>query len=432
MDGGAVARLLSLVSEDPAALVDAFFERREELELMPAGESCGIRTRREEGFAIRLVSGDQTWMVSRDAIDGDLVLEAVRRTARRMAQGLALAPRLRSLPWEDSGDRAEMMAFPAQVETRLRKRRLAFPCRLLLRRHRRWIKVIGREFVGDTEVEEFWSLRADLPGGPWGTLVPALTSDAAEKVASSLSGLFRSRHAVPPSRGRVDLLLGPSAAAVFLHEAVAHALEIDTLAASGDPESAIGYRLGSRVLDLLDDPASGPPGLRRVTDDEGAPVLRRWLLRRGEVAQPLADRRWARLSATLSPGAGRRQSRHSLPGPRSIHLELLPGRKPVAKLAEEVDHGIFVPEASRGLLDPLSGEFEIHFSHGRELRRGKLEKRVGAFSVRGRLGDLLSRVSAIGSDSSLAGAGWCAKGGQRLPVWSTTPSLLIAGVEVEG
>jgi len=412
--------------------VDAFCERREELETMPAGESCGIRVWREEGFAVRLVSGDETWMVSRDSIDGEVFLEALRRTARRMAQGLLPSPRLRPLPWHETVDASEMMAFPGEVERRVRERSLAFPCTLCLRRHRRWIKVVGREFVGDAEVEDFWSLRADLPGGSWGTLLPTLAAGAAEKVASSLSGLFRSRHAPPPSRRRADLLLGSSAAAVFLHEAVAHALEIDTLAAGGDPESAIGYQLGSSALDLLDNPASGPPGLRRATDDEGVPVQRRWLLRRGVVAQPLADRRWARGSAALSPGAGRRQSRHTLPCPRSLHLELLPGKRSAAKLAEEVDDGLFAPEASRGRLDPLSGDFEIRFPYGRVLRGGRLAERVGAFSVRGRVSDLLARVCAIASDSSLAGAGWCAKGGQRLPVWSTTPSLLLDGVEVEG
>src|SRR6185369_8296645 len=133
-----------------------------------------------------------------------------------------------------------------------------------------------------------------------------------------------------------ELLLGASAAAVLLHEAVAHALEVDTLALTGDPAAAVGHRVGSDVLDLLDDPTGGPPGLRRRTDDEGMPVLRRWLLRRGVVEQPLADRRWARRSPTLHAGAGRRQSRHQAPVPRSLHLELLPGGEPLASLAATV------------------------------------------------------------------------------------------------
>jgi predicted Zn-dependent protease len=309
---------------------------------------------------------------------------------------------------------------------------LAFPLRLEVRRHRRWIQVVGREFVAQPESEDFWSLRAALDGASWGVLLPELGPDAAAAVGGSLAALFRSRDAPPPPPRRVDLLLGASAAAVMLHEAVAHALEVDTLALTGDPASAIGHRVGSDVLDLLDDPTGGPAGLRRQTDDEGIPVLRRWLLRRGIVEQPLADRRWARRSPALDPGAGRRQSRHWAPVPRSIHLELLPGREALGDLAAAVTDGVYAAEASHGFLDPRSGRFELRFPYGRRLRGGRLEERIGAFRLRGSVGDLLARIASAGREVALAGAGWCAKGGQRLPVWSTTPGLLLTGVEVSG
>ena len=40
------------------------------------------------------------------------------------------------------------------------------------------------------------------------------------------------------------MVLGPHAAAVFLHEAVAHALEVDTLGLTGRPEGALGLTMG--------------------------------------------------------------------------------------------------------------------------------------------------------------------------------------------
>jgi predicted Zn-dependent protease len=434
-DTGALARCLAQVSEDPAALVEGFFERSEQLALAPRGESPPLRVWREEGFSVRLVSDDETFLVSRDGIDGTAFLEAVRRTARRMAQGLRPPPRLRPLaPLEPPGapDAEQPRAFAAEVERRLRERRLAFPLRLEVRRHRRWIQIVGREFVGEPEAEEFWSLRADLDGTQWGVLLPDLELVAAAGVASSLAAVFRSRDAAPPPSRRSDLLLGSSAAAVLLHEAVGHALEVDTLALTGAPDKAIGHRVASEVLDLLDDPTSGPVGLRRKTDDEGVPVLRRWLLRRGVIEQPLADQSWARRSPALHPGAGRRQSRHWPPAPRSLHLELLPGSDALADLGAAVVDGVYAAEASHGFLDPRSGLFELRFPYGRRLRRGRLEERLGPFRLRGAVGDLLARIGSAGREVALAGAGWCAKGGQRLPVWSTTPGLLLHGVEVGG
>ncbi|MDX1385515.1 MAG: metallopeptidase TldD-related protein, partial [Thermoanaerobaculia bacterium] len=129
--------------------------------------------------------------------------------------------------------------------------------------------------------------------------------------------------------------------------------------------------------------------------------------------------------------AGRRQSRHVSPAPRSHHLELLPGTRRARDLVADVGAGLFAAEALHGRLDPASGDFEVGFAHGRRIVAGRLSERVGPFRLRGKVSAVLSRIVAVASDPVLSGAGWCAKGGQRLPVWSTTPAVLLAGVEVE-
>jgi len=57
---------------------------------------------------------------------------------------------------------------------------------------------------------------------------------------------------------------------------------------------------------------------------------------------------------------------------------------------------------------------------------------VGPCSLRGRVSDLLSGVTGVGNERELTGAGWCAKGGIKLPVWATAPALRLAAVEVVG
>ncbi|HEY4590140.1 MAG TPA: metallopeptidase TldD-related protein, partial [Thermoanaerobaculia bacterium] len=242
--------------------------------------------------------------------------------------------------------------------------------------------------------------------------------------------LFRARQAPPPAPFRGPVVLAPHTVAVLLHEAVAHALEADTLAQGGNPEAAVGVAMAAPCLDVLDDPASAPEGARRTTDDEGAAAVRRWLLRGGVVEQPLADALWARTSPVFLPGAGRRGTRHLPPGPRSSHLEILPGEASEADLLAGAAEGLFLPEASRGALDPLTGEFALHLPYARRFRRGALAETVGPCVLRGRVADLLTRVAAVGSQAKPAGAGWCAKGGQKLPVWATAPALRLEDVEV--
>jgi TldD protein len=207
-------------------------------------------------------------------------------------------------------------------------------------------------------------------------------------------------------------------------------LESDTLALSGRPEAALGVTLGAAVLDVVDDPAGAPGHVARSADDEGMPVVRRWLLRGGVVEQLLTDLLRGAGSQRLIPGAARRGSRHLAPVPRSTHLELLAGTASPERLIADCGSGLYIEEFSRGMLDPLSGSLRLEFAHGREIERGGLAAAVGPGAIEATAADILMGVQAVGGDSRPAGAGWCAKGGHRLPVWATAPSLLLGGIEV--
>ena len=159
-------------------------------------------------------------------------------------------------------------------------------------------------------------------------------------------------------------------------------------------------------------------------------MLRRWLLRGGVVEQPLADGAWADASAVLLPGAARRAHRHAAPGPRSTHLELLPGEASDEDLLAAAPGGLWVAEVEQGALDPQDGSFLLAVSYARRITRGALGDAVGPFRIRASVLDLLSGIALLGKEAHPAGAGWCAKGGQALPVWAHAPALLIEGLEV--
>jgi predicted Zn-dependent protease len=429
LDTAAVARTLSQIAEQPEDVVDAFFERREELELAPEGDPGALRVWREEGFAVRLVREGRTWMASRDAIEARPFAESLRQVARAISAASYPEPTLDVEPPEPLSA-PELLDFPGTLSRAVRAHHVGFPLRVSVRRHRRWVQVVGPRLVAGAERESFYSCTVDSSWGRYGTLLPKLDHAAAQEVAAAVVALFRSRASHPPAPHQGPAVLGPHAVAVLLHEAVAHALEADTLAQGGNPEAAVGVAMAAPCLDVLDDPAAAPDGVRRATDDEGAAVVRRWLLRGGIVEQPLADALWARTSPVFLPGAGRRGTRHLPPGPRSSHLEILPGETSSDGLLAGSEEGLFLPEASRGALDPLTGEFALHLPYARRFRRGAMAETVGPCVLRGRVADLLTRVAAVGSETRAAGAGWCAKGGQKLPVWATAPSLRLEGVEV--
>ena len=429
LDTPAAARALSQLAEKQGDRADLFLERSERISLPAEGVPPGVWARREEGFAVRLARGEECWLATRDEMTPRLFSDALRQVARALPAASYPEPHMEPGPWTGAPDAPELATFAPDVHRALREQHVAFPAKVSVSRHCRWLQVIGTRCSSGVEQELFYSCSISMPWGRFGTLLPGLDKGAVDLVAEHLLEHFRARQAQPPDPLEGLAVLGPAAAAVLLHEAVAHALEADTLALGGAPQGALGVRLGAPGLHVLDDPASAPAGVKRVTDDEGVAVCRRWLLRDGIVEQPLADLAWSESCQDLLPGAARRSSRHWPPAPRSSHLEVLAGTQSPEELISGGD-GLFLPSAERGQLDPLSGEFRLSFPFGRRIRSGELAETVGPCQLQGRVGNLLEMIRGIGQETHTAGAGWCAKGGQKLPVWATTPSLRLEGARL--
>ncbi len=425
-----IARSLAQIADRGGDLAEVYLERIEEVGVADDRWTPGLVVRREQGFAVRLVRGGDTWLAARDGFDGDCFAAALRQAARALPPASYTIPRLRIPPAAEPISAPEVLEFDSLVRRSVREYHVAFPLRIEARRHRRELQIVGTRLVPESESELYYSCRLETPWGASGSVLTELDRRAADRLAASLVAAFRGSKAAPVETGVRPVVLGPAAAAVFLHEAVAHALETDTLALEGHPEAAIGIRLGSDELNVLDDPGGAPPRVRRATDDEGMPVVRRWLLFAGEVKEPLADLLAARGSDRLTPGAGRRSNRHFPPVPRSTHLELLAGPHASSELLALADGGLYLPEAARGTLDPHTGEFRLRMPYGHRIESGRIGQPVGPLVLCGRVAELLEAVAGVGAEPEVAGAGWCAKGGQRLPVWATTPALALAGVRV--
>ncbi|MEM1203882.1 MAG: metallopeptidase TldD-related protein [Acidobacteriota bacterium] len=429
IDAAGITRALSQIADRSEDLADAYFERLEVIELPAQGLSPGLRVRRETGLAVRLVRDGGTWLAGRDHVDTETFRDAVRRVARAQPRASYPMPELRPSPWGEPPEAPEVSVFPSLLQRALRAQGSKLEVRATVRRHRRWVRVLGVRLASATEFESFYSLDLELPWGRWGTLITQLDDDAAKTAAAGVLRAARSQGVEPPAPEPTTCVLGPGATAVLLHEAVAHALETDVLARGSHPEAAIGVSLGSSCLNVFDDPAGAPKPVRRRSDDEGFPTVRRCLLRGGVVEQPLSDALWARRSDLLVPGAGRRGDRHDAPAPRSSHLELVPARSS-ANLFEGADGGLYFPEVERGRLDPLTGVFTIRFPYGHRIQDQAPGAPVGPCSLRAHLTDLLGSATAVGSETRSAGAGWCAKDGIVMPVWATAPDLRLEGVKV--
>ncbi len=425
-DVAAPAAALTRLAGHGDQRLEAFFERLETVEFLPAGAADRVRLRREQGLAIRRVENGGSRLASADAISGPAFAACCDRLGATGGSIGPAPPRIATGRWPalrlNEIERAE-----SRLTRAVNRRRVGFPMKVTARRHRRQVQVIRGPIATAPQFEEYYSLQAATAWGVWGGLLPSLADEDLDPVAACLVDRMRSRD-LPAHRPAHVVVLGPNAAAVMLHEVVAHALEADTLALTGAPDHAIGLRLGSTELDVVDDPRAAPGGCERTSDDEGTAVVARWLLRRGRVRQPLADLAWAERCPGMIPGAGRRANRHRLPGPRTAHLELLPGAVPEADLFAEAAGGLYIGEFDRGSLDPFDGRCVLHAPCGRRIGRSGPVDYTGPVEIRSRAADLLAAVAAVGDRPRAGGAGWCAKGGARLPVWARCPAVRLEGL----
>ncbi len=425
-DLGPLTDALDRLAMHPDQHVEAFFERQETVELLPGGTRDRRRLRREQGLSVRRLEAGASRLASADAISGRTFASCCDRATGGIGS-IGPAPRIKVGRWPPLR-MAEIERVERQLEKAVNRRRAGFPMEVTVRRHRRQVQVIHGRMSAPSQFEEYFSLRVNAPWGVWGGLLPSLADEDLDPVAVCLVDRLKSRNLPEHADTPRIIVLGPCAAAVMLHEVVAHTLEADTLALTGAPESVVGLKLGDVHLDVVDDPRLAPDRCGRFSDDEGTTVISRWLLRRGRVRQPLADLSWSSRYKRLVPGAARRASRHLLPGPRTMHLELLPGDRPEAELFDEAAGGLYIGEFESGALDPFDGGCVLRAPCARRIGTDGPADFVGPVEIRARTVDLLAAVTAVGDRPLQAGAGWCAKDGSLLPVWARSPSVRLEGL----
>ncbi|HYN41782.1 MAG TPA: TldD/PmbA family protein, partial [Thermoanaerobaculia bacterium] len=251
--------------------------------------------------------------------------------------------------------------------------------------------------------------------------------EAVDALAAALREATRPTSGLPPATGSVDVVFSPSAASVFWHEVVGHALEAD----AGERGSVLSRVKGAAVapsgLDVVDDPGrSDLPGAYGV-DDEGTLARAVPLLVGGVVAGLLSDRR---SGAVDSNGHGRTSSYRRPPRVRMANLVASAGEASLDELLDRCGDGIYVREVASGSADPESGRFVLLVSAADGVRRGRRGSPLASFALTGEILSALSSIEDIWGNEVLPATGLsvCVKGGDAVPVGGAAAALLVRGL----
>ncbi len=216
--------------------------------------------------------------------------------------------------------------------------------------------------------------------------------------------------AEPAKAGLFPVILDPSEAGVFIHEAFGHLSEADGL--QNNPafraKLQLGTALGKEILNVSDDPS--PPGLpgSYAIDDEGVRGARTPLIAEGVLTGRMHSRETAAEFGEPLSGNMRAVDAHNTPVVRMSNIFIEAGPHTFDDMVASIEDGYYLVGAKGG--QTSGDQFTFGAQWGYKIENGRLGALVRDINMSGELFSTLQAISMIGDDIAFGERGGCGKG----------------------
>jgi TldD protein len=231
----------------------------------------------------------------------------------------------------------------------------------------------------------------------------------------------------PPS-GHFDVILDQELAGVFIHEALGHASEADTIL-EGDSciEGMMGKKIGSEMITVRDDPTLYRYG-HYSFDSEGVPSQNTTIIEKGVLKAFLNSRETA---AKLGGHPGNARAGGLMrPVVRMSNTFIDNGDMTLEDVFEGVD-GIYLKGSRGGQVNTGEGIFQFNAVLGYIVKNGEIKEPIRDVSISDSTLKTLNNIIRVGNDLKFS-SGRCGKAGQGVPVADGSPHVLVKGAVVGG
>jgi TldD protein len=234
--------------------------------------------------------------------------------------------------------------------------------------------------------------------------------------------------------GKYTVIINPRLAGVFSHEAFGHLSESDFVYENERMKElmVLGKRLGSDMLNIIDD--GSIPGLRGTHkyDDEGVKTRKNYLIKDGILVGRLHSRETAAKMGEQPTGNARAIGYQHQPIVRMTNTYIDKGDATFEDMIKDVKLGLYA-------VDMVGGQtsmemFTFSATYGYMIRDGKIAELVRDIVLTGNVFETLMNIDMIGDTVEWPPVGGgCGKGGQSpLPVGLGSPCVRIQNVVVGG
>jgi TldD protein len=261
-------------------------------------------------------------------------------------------------------------------------------------------------------------------GGTGGWEVLEFSDEELALVVEGAGRLFSAERIEP---GEYTVVTGPGVSGTLAHESFGHGVETDLF--PKDRARAVDYlgrKVGSPLVDIIDDPSLAGGYSSYFFDDEGMLARPTTIVEGGVFRRGISDMLSARALGIARTANGRRQDFTRKPYARMSNTFFGPGTTSRDEIFAQVDRGVYLYRWINGMEDPQGWGIQITCHYGREILHGRLTDRVfSPVSISGFVPHVLETIRAVGPTVAMD-QGTCGKGHKEyLPNSSGGPHLLL-------
>ena len=243
--------------------------------------------------------------------------------------------------------------------------------------------------------------------------------------------------------GNMDLVCGPEVTGIAAHESCGHPMEADRILGREMSQAGrsfiykggqywIGTRIGSKAVNVVDDPTIEHSYGYYPYDDEGVKARRRFLYKDGLINEFLHNRESAAKLNTRSNGSSRSINYDREAIVRMANTFVLPGDSTQEELIGGVKYGVYMKSFTEWNIDDK--RFNQRYV-GREawlIENGELKHPVARPVIETTTLKFWTAVDAVSKKIEFDAA-TCGKGdpGQGVPVYTGGPCIRLKGVYVK-
>jgi TldD protein len=273
-------------------------------------------------------------------------------------------------------------------------------------------------FVSDGSRQEYMFM---IRSGTGGLERTAVREAELQEMADTTIELLSS---VPMPPGTYDVVADQGTSGVIAHEAFGHGMETDMfLKERARGAEYIGQKIGSDLVNIVDDPRLPGAYGSNIVDDEGWLATPTEIMRGGVLLRGLTDLYSATRLGLERSANGRRESVQRKAYARMSNTFFTEGQSSVGELLDGLD-GVYLCRTENGMEDPKGWGMQIWTRYGREYRNGRPTGRIfSPVAMTGYVPDVLRDVSMVANDFEVDG-GACGKGWKEIvPVSSGGPHI---------